>query len=77
METLDLTYNDRLTAALTGRRIRADSLPCVHRDRPMFAFWGEELGFSGGDVHQNRAYRIYLRYTADRVITGVDVVVEG
>ena len=44
----------------------------------MFSFWGEELGFSGGDVHAQRAYRIYLRYNAaGLVITDARVVVEG
>ena len=43
----------------------------------MFSFWGEELGFPGGDVHAQRAYRIYLRYDADLVITDARVVVEG
>ncbi len=43
----------------------------------MFSFWGEELGFRGGDVHAQRAYRIYLSYTPELVITGVQVVVEG
>lgn len=43
----------------------------------MFSFWGEELGFSGGDVHAQRAYRIYLDYGPEKVIDSVQVVVEG
>ena len=77
MDILDKTYNERLTAALLGRRLRPDAMPRAHRGRPMFSFWGEELGFSGGDVHQTRAYRIYLDYNKNLEITGVDVVVEG
>ena len=52
-------------------------MPLAHRGLPMFSFWGEELGFSGSDVHAQRAYRIYLRYDADLVITDARVVVEG
>lgn len=52
-------------------------MPLAHRGLPMFSFWGEELGFSGGDVHAQRAYRIYLRYNAGLVITDARVVVEG
>lgn len=52
-------------------------MPLAHRGLPMFSFWGEELGFSGGDVHAQRAYRIYLRYDADLAITDARVVVEG
>ncbi len=74
---MDLSYNNRLRQSLIGRRLREDDMPQAHRGLPMFSFWGEELGFSGGDVHAQRAYRIYLRYNADLVITDACVVVEG
>ena len=77
MELPDQTYNEMLRRELTGRILRADDMPRAHQGRPMYAFWGEELGFGAGDVHQTRAYRIYLSYDENRVITGVDVVVEG
>ena len=77
MNELDLTCNRRLADALLGRTLRRDAMPEPHRGRPMYAFWGEELGFGPGDVHQSRAYRVYLDYDENRVITGVDVVVEG
>ena len=77
MEMPDQTYNEMLRETLLGKRLRADRLPEAHQGRPMYAFWGEDLGFSFGDVHQSRAYRIYLDYAEDRVITGVDILVEG
>lgn len=69
LEPLDVAYNERLVRALIGRQLREDAMPQTHRGRPMFSFWGEELGFSGGDVHAQRAYRIYLSYDENRVIT--------
>lgn len=77
MEQLDLTYNKRLAQALLGRQLQPAHMPQSHRGRPMFSFWGEELGFHGGDVHAQRAYRIYLSYSPDLTITDVQVVVEG
>ena len=77
VEILDTTYNDKLTHALVGRRLNPAFMPEAHRGRPMFSFWGEELGFSGGDVHAQRAYRIYLDYGPEKVIDSVQVVVEG
>lgn len=77
VEILDTTYNDKLAHALVGRRLNPAFMPEVHRGRPMFSFWGEELGFSGGDVHAQRAYRIYLDYGPEKVIDSVQVVVEG
>lgn len=77
LEPLDVAYNERLVRALIGRQLREDAMPQAHRGRPMFSFWGEELGFSGGDVHAQRAYRIYLSYDENRVITDAQVVVEG
>lgn len=77
MEILDTTYNDQLAHALEGRRLRPEFMPEAHRGRPMFSFWGEELGFSGSDVHAQRAYRIYLDYGPETVIRNVQVVVEG
>ena len=74
---MDTSYNNRLRQSLIGRRLREDAMPLAHRGLPMFSFWGEELGFSGGDVHAQRAYRIYLRYNAGLVITDARVVVEG
>lgn len=77
VEILDTTYNDKLAHALVGRRLNPAFMPEAHRGRPMFSFWGEELGFSGGDVHAQRAYRIYLDYGPEKVIDSVQVVVEG
>lgn len=69
MEILDTTYNDKLAHALVGRRLNPAFMPEAHRERPMFSFWGEELGFSGGDVH--------AQYGPEKVIDSVQVVVEG
>ena len=77
VEILDTTYNDKLAHALVGRQLNPAFMPEAHRGRPMFSFWGEELGFSGGDVHAQRAYRIYLDYGPEKVIDSVQVVVEG
>ncbi len=74
---MDTSYNNQLCQSLIGRRLRENAMPRAHRGLPMFSFWGEELGFSGGDVHAQRAYRIYLRYDAELVITDAHVVVEG
>lgn len=77
MDTLDLSYNKALEQDLLGRKLMENDMPKAHRGRPMFSFWGEQLGFSGGDVHAQRAYRIYLSYDNHLVITGVQVIVEG
>ena len=74
---LDQTYNTQLRKALIGRKLMEDAMPTIHRGRPMFTFWGEDLGFASGDVHKDRAYRIYLDYNRERIVTDVDVVVEG
>ena len=77
MEVLDQTWNNRLRDALLGRRLRADAMPEAHKGRPMYAFWGADAGFPAGDVHHNRAYRLYLTYDEDRRITELQVVIEG
>ncbi len=73
----DESYNERLVQALLGRRLRPDAMPKAHAGRPMFSFWGEDAGMGPGDIHQGRAYRIYLDYDAERIITAAQVVVEG
>ena len=70
-------YNQKLRDILIGRRLLEHDMPAAHQGRPMFSFWGEEIGFSSGDVHQNRAYRIYLDYDETLTITWADVIVEG
>ena len=75
VEILYTTYNYKMANALV--RLNPAFMPEAHRGRPMFSFWGEELGFSGGDVHAQRAYRIYLDYGPEKVIDSVQVVVEG
>ncbi len=77
MEQLNQTYNQKFAAALRGRRVLENSLPQAFRGKPMFSFWGEDAGVDAGDVHCHRAYRIYLDYDENRVITDVEVVVEG
>ena len=47
LEPLDVAYNERLVRALIGRQLREDAMLQAQRGRPMFSFWGEELGFSG------------------------------
>ena len=71
------TYNDSLRDALIGRRLLKNDLPEAHCGRPMFSFWGEDIGFCNGDVHQNRAYRVYLDYDESLIITEVEIIVEG
>ncbi len=77
MDTLDFTYNHLLRDMLLGRRLRADAMPQCHRSGPMLSLWGEDAGIPSGDVHHSRAYRIYLDFDEDAVITDVQVVVEG
>ena len=73
----DTDYGARLTDALIGRRLLPDCMPRAHRGRPMFSFWGTELGFSEDDIHATQAYRIYIDYDENLIITGADIVVEG
>ena len=77
MDIPDQTWNDALRQALIGRRPRSESMPEARSGRPMYAFWGEDLGFSAGDVHKDRAYRIYLAFDERGCIADVDTVVEG
>lgn len=74
---LDQTYNNKLRAALIGRQLRRDAMPAAHAAGPMFSFWGQDVGLGSGDIHQSRAYRIYLDYGPDLIITEVHVVVDG
>ncbi len=74
---MEQNYNARLIRALTGRRLHPDYPPQDGKLGPMLTFWGSEAGLTGGDVHQNWNYRIYVRFGADRVITGGYVVIEG
>ena len=77
MELPDQTYNEMLRRELTGRILRADDMPRAHQGRPMYAFWGEELGFHGADVHSTRAYRLYVTYDEDNIIRDLELVIEG
>lgn len=74
---LDQTYNNKLISALLGRKLMPGRMPVSHRGRPMFSFWGEEAGMEPGDIHATRAYRIYVTYDDNLVITDADVVVDG
>ena len=74
---MDQTYNQKLRSALLGRRLQEDHMPTVHRCRPMFSFWGQDIGIPPEDIHANRAYRIYLSYDEAKTITDVEVVVDG
>jgi len=74
---LDQTYNEMLRTMLIGRKVCPGHMPVVHRCRPMLSFWGADAGIPTGDIHHNRCYRIYLDYGDDRIITAVDVVVDG
>ena len=74
---LETDYNQLLTDALIGRQLLPDCMPQAHIRGPMFSFWGEDAGLPPSDIHATRAYRIYLRYGDDLVITDVDVIVEG
>lgn len=74
---LDQTYNEKLIQALIGRRLRPDAMPKAHALGPMFSFWGSDAGLGAGDIHANRAYRIYVDYGGDLIIRDVRVVVDG
>ena len=74
---LDQTYNDKLTEALKGRRLRPDAMPRAHALGPMFSRWGSDAGLGAGDIHANRAYRIYVDYGEDLIIRDARVVVDG
>lgn len=74
---MDNCRNEKLAAALIGRRLSPAYMPEIHHAGPMFSLWGEDAGIPAGDVHFHRAYRIYVRYDADLTITGARVVVEG
>lgn len=73
----DQTYNKQLKSALLGRKLLPEYMPAIHTQRPMFSFWGGDAGIPEGDIHHNRAYRIYLRYDEALTITDVEVVVDG
>ena len=73
----DSSFNQKLTHALLGRQLRPGQMPVAHSGRPMFSFWGEEVGLPEGDIHASRAYRIYLDYDETLCITEAEVVVDG
>lgn len=73
----DQTYNELLKQALLGRKLQGAHMPVVHRCRPMFSFWGSDVGLTEGDIHTHRAYRIYVDYDEALTITDVEVVVDG
>ena len=72
-----MTWNEKLTEFLVGRRLKADHLPTEHLGRERFSFWGEEAGFSAGDIHCHRAYQIFIEKDDDNVITDAFPVIEG
>lgn len=72
-----MTWNEKLTTFLTGRRLKEDHMPTAHLGRERFSFWGEEAGFSDGDIHAHRAYQIFIDRNEDNVITDAFVVIEG
>lgn len=74
---LDQTYNEKLVSTLLGRKLTPGHMPVPHRGKPMFSLWGEEAGIGAGDIHATRAYRIYVTYDDNLVITDADVVVDG
>ena len=71
-----MTWNEKLTEFLVGRRLRQDYPPSRHLGREMYALWGEDAGIGSGDIHHHRAYRIYIERAGDR-ITDAFPVVEG
>ena len=76
-EQPDLTFNNKLIAALKGRVLKADALPRAFQGAPMYEFWGEDIGFPESDMHSTQAYRIYLEYDADLRITDAWVRIDG
>lgn len=74
---MEQTYNNKLVAALIGRRLRPDEMPRCHALGPMFSFWGEDAGMEKGDIHFSRAYRVYVNYDETLCITGAHIVVDG
>lgn len=72
-----MTCNEMLIAFLTGRQLMPEYMPEKHLGREMFSLWGEDAGIPAGDIHHHRAYRIYLDYDENRIITDADIVVEG
>lgn len=74
---LDQTYNQKLRAALVGRRLRPEAMPAHLGEDWVFSLWGEDAGIPEGDIHSTRAYRIYVDYDKNLTITGVGVIVDG
>lgn len=72
-----MTWNDKLTQFLIGRHLREDCMPIVHLGKERFSFSGEDLGFSGGDIHARRAYQIFIERNSENLITDAFVVIEG
>ena len=73
---MDDEWNRRLISALLGKRPRAEALTVSKWGRPMLCFMGADAGFSGGDVHRDRSYRVYLELQ-DGAITGAEIQVDG
>lgn len=72
-----MTWNEKLTTFLTGRQLKEEYMPTEHLGRERFSFWGEEAGFSAGDIHAHRAYQIFIKRNEDNVITDAFIVIEG
>jgi hypothetical protein len=74
---MDQTYNQKLRAALVGRRLRQDCMPELVQGDYVFSLWGQDAGIPEDDIHASRAYRIYVDFDAARTITGLSVLVDG
>ncbi len=74
---MNIDYHQQLRNALIGRRVHPDYMPEKRQMGSLLSFWGREAGMSGGDIHRNWNYRIYLRLEDELVVTDVQVVIEG
>lgn len=70
-------YNEKLSAALLGRRLKPEHIPVATPNQCVISFMGRELGFSEEDVHCNRFYRIILTLSPAGLVRDVRILVDG
>ena len=72
-----MNYNEILVSSLLGRKLKEEYRSPARPRNALISFMGEALGFSEGDVHTTRFYRLFLTLDETRTITDARVVVDG
>lgn len=71
------SYNEKAVSALLGRKLKEELISPARPRSGLISFMGQALGFSEGDVHATRFYRVFLTLGDDRTILDARILVDG